>query len=163
LGVRADGSILVGGLFRVLGGQRRTGIGLLNADGSLARSFDFGTNNAVVLAFALQENGRVIIGGSFDTLGNHVRKGLARVNPDGTLDETFAPFASAGVSALALEENGNLIVAGYFGALNGQPRSRLGRVQNTDAATVSLSYDGSTIRWLRAGGAPYLRNVLFSR
>src|SRR2546427_688361 len=42
LAVQADGKILVGGGFAMLGGQSRTNIGRLNADGTLETSFNPG-------------------------------------------------------------------------------------------------------------------------
>jgi len=42
LAVQTDGKILVGGWFTTLGGQSRTNIGRLNADGTLDTSFNPG-------------------------------------------------------------------------------------------------------------------------
>src|SRR5438445_7846083 len=44
LAVQADGKILVGGNFSTLGGQSRTNIGRLNADGKLDTSFNPGAD-----------------------------------------------------------------------------------------------------------------------
>src|SRR5712692_5434563 len=47
LAAQADGKILVGGFFATLGGQSRTNIGRLNADGTPDTSFTPGADNTV--------------------------------------------------------------------------------------------------------------------
>src|SRR5260370_18131187 len=60
LAVQADGKILVAGRFTTLGGQSRTNIGRLNADGTLDTSFNpgasggLGVNPPAVFSLALQ-------------------------------------------------------------------------------------------------------------
>src|SRR5690349_390242 len=53
LAVQADGRILVGGYFTSLGGQNRTNIGRLNADGTLDTSFNLRAIDGVS-TFAVQ-------------------------------------------------------------------------------------------------------------
>ena len=53
LAVQADGKILVGGDFTTLGGQTRTNIARLNADGTLDSTFNSGANG-VVISLAVQ-------------------------------------------------------------------------------------------------------------
>lgn len=82
LAIQADGRILAGGLFTLLGGGGngvtvRNRLGRLNvADGSVDASFDPNAN-ATVFALALQADGRVIVGGDFTSLGA-VPFGVAR-------------------------------------------------------------------------------------
>ena len=45
-------------------------------------------------------------------------------------------------------------MGGSFSSLAGQSRSRIGRLNNTDPATQDLSYNGSSITWLRSGASP---------
>src|SRR5258708_33167490 len=47
LAVQADGKILVGGFFSALGGQSRSYIGRLNADGTLDTNFNPGASELV--------------------------------------------------------------------------------------------------------------------
>src|SRR5260370_747742 len=64
LAVQADGKILVGGQFATLGGQSRSSIGRLNADGTLDLSFNPGADS-VVFSLAVQADGKILAGGAF--------------------------------------------------------------------------------------------------
>jgi len=55
--LQADGKILVGGGFTTLGGQSRSYLGRLNADGTLDTAFDPGANS-LVYSLAVQGTGR---------------------------------------------------------------------------------------------------------
>ncbi|MEI7938830.1 MAG: immunoglobulin domain-containing protein, partial [Verrucomicrobiota bacterium] len=153
LAVQADGKILVGGDFTTLGGQTRNRIGRLNADGTLDSTFNPGAN-AYVYSLVMQADGKILVGGYFTTLGGQTRNRIGRLNADGTLDSTFNPEADSSVYSLAVQADGKILVGGYFTTLGGQTRNRLGRLNNTEPATQSLSYDGSTITWLRGGTSP---------
>ncbi|WP_198973132.1 delta-60 repeat domain-containing protein, partial [Xylophilus sp. ASV27] len=85
LAVQPDGKVLVGGGFTQLGGQTRTYLARLNADGSLDTGFNPDANNAVY-SLAVQPDGKVLVGGAFTQLGGQTRNRLARLNADGSLD-----------------------------------------------------------------------------
>jgi len=124
LALQADGKIVVGGNFNMLGNQPRNYIARLNADGSLDSSFspdaDF-----VVYCLALQPDGKILAGGVFGRLGGQPRDSIGRVNPDGSLDMSFNPGASGGgpygtvVYALAVQADGRILVGGRFSNLGG--------------------------------------------
>lgn len=119
--VQPDGKILAGGGFTKLGGggtgtTTRTGIGRLNADGSLDLSFNPGTNGSVI-EFALQADGAILVGGGFTQLGGSTRRYIGRLNADGSLDTGFNPGASNTVYALAVQSDGKIVVGGYFTTL----------------------------------------------
>ena len=160
LALQPDGKILVGGYFTTLCGVSRSYLGRLNSDGTLDSSFNPGAN-ASVNSLAIQADGRILVGGFFTTLGGQGRAYLGRLNADGTLDNTFNPGASSSVLSLAVQTDGHILVGGYFTALGGQNRSRLGRLTATDPATQSLSFDGSTITWLRGGTSPEVWRTAF--
>src|SRR5437899_2480116 len=82
--VQADGKIVVGGQFTMLGGQTRINIGRLNADGTLDTSFNPGANY-VVTSLGVQADGRILVGGQFFTLSGQSRNNIGRLNADGTL------------------------------------------------------------------------------
>jgi uncharacterized delta-60 repeat protein len=83
LAVQEDGKILVGGTFTTLGGQPRSRIGRLNADGTLDTDFDLpGGANDRVSVIALIEDGTALVGGTFTTLGGLPRNGIARLVGD---------------------------------------------------------------------------------
>ncbi|MGO8674914.1 MAG: hypothetical protein ACLQVX_03465 [Limisphaerales bacterium] len=56
--------------------------------------------------------------------------------------------------SVAIQADGKIPVGGWSTELGGQPRRSLGGLNNTSAATQNLSFDGSTIPWLRDGTSP---------
>ncbi len=82
LAVQTDGKILVGGGFTTLGGQPRTNIVRLNADGTLDNGFNLGAGSlySYVSSLAVQVDGKILVGGDFTTLGGRARRYIARLN-----------------------------------------------------------------------------------
>jgi len=161
LALQADGKILVGGDFIALGGPCNCSwLGRLNADGTLDSAFNPGANNHV-LSLAVQADGKILVGGWFTTLGGQTRNYLGRLNADGTLDSGFDPGADSGINSLAVQADGKILVSGNFSSLAGQPCNGFGRLNNTEPATQSLSFDGSTITWLRGGASPEVWRTTF--
>ena len=138
LAAQADGKILVGGWFFTLGGQSRSFIGRLNADGTVEATFNPGANSQVY-ALVVQADGKILVGGGFTTLGGQSRRGIGRLNADGTVDATFNPGVSSTVYSLALQTDGKILVGGYFSTLGGQSRNNLGRL-NADG-TVDATFN----------------------
>jgi len=131
LTVQADGKILVGGDFTQLGGQARSRIGRLNANGTLDTSFNPGVSSGGfpnVRALALQADGKILVGGSFTGLGIQARNNIGRLNADGTLDISFNPGANNVILALAVQADGKIVAGGNFTQLGGQSRNRIGRL-----------------------------------
>src|SRR6266851_1591525 len=62
LAMQADGKILVGGYFTILGGHSRNYLGRLNADGTLDTSFNPDVN-FWVNSLAVQGDGKILVGG----------------------------------------------------------------------------------------------------
>ena len=160
LAVQADGKILVGGWFSSLGGQTRTNIARLNANGTLDASFNPGANNGIT-TLVVQADGKILVGGYFSALAGRARNNIGRLNADGTLDTTFNPGASTSVFCLAIQADGKIIVGGMFTALSGQTRYNIGRLSNTGPATQCLTYNGSTVTWLRGGTSPEVWRTTF--
>jgi hypothetical protein len=52
-------------------------------------------------------------------------------------------------------------VAGLFTSLGGEPHTDIGRLRNTDPATQSLAFKGSTLTWLRGGTSPEVWRTSF--
>lgn len=152
LAVQADGRIVVGGRFTMLGGgaagsSPRSFLGRVNADGTLDTGFELGTN-AWVYALAVQADGKILVGGRFTSIGAGTsmtaRNYLARINADGTLDTGFDPGANDWVNALAVQPDGKILVGGRFTMLGGggtgtTPRQLLGRL-NADGS-IDTSFD----------------------
>jgi uncharacterized delta-60 repeat protein len=157
LAMQADGKVLVGGAFTTLGGQARANLGRLNVNGTLDTTFNPGANGFVE-SFAVQTDGKILVGGAFTALGGQSRSHIGRLNTNGTLDSIFSPQPAGGsfatVSALALQADGKVLLGGSFTTLDGQPRLNLARLNNTEPATQTLGYAGTTVTWLRGGTSP---------
>jgi uncharacterized delta-60 repeat protein len=160
LAVQADGKILVGGLFTTLGGQSRNYIGRLNTDGTLDTTFNPGADDYVD-SLVVQADGKILVGGNFTTLGGQSRNHVGRLNADGTLDTSFDPGADNDVFSLAVQADGKILVGGQFSTLGGQSRNNIGRLNNTGPATQSLTFDGSTLTWMRGGTSPEVWRTTF--
>jgi uncharacterized delta-60 repeat protein len=136
--VQADGKIVVGGMFSTLGGQSRSSIGRLNADGTLDTGFNPGASSTVY-SLAVQTNGQIVAGGFFTTLGGQSRSSIGRLNADGTLDTSFKPGAIGPVNSLAVQTNGQILVGGQFTTLGGQSRSYIGRLNANGTLDTSFN------------------------
>ena len=143
LAVQTDGKILLAGVFTGLGGQGRTNIGRLNADGSVDSGFNPGANNRI-LSLAVQADGKILVGGSFVTLGGQARNRIGRLNMDGSLDSSFIPVgANAEVACLALQPDGKILVCGAFSMLAGQACSYIARLNANGSFDSSFNRDVS--------------------
>ena len=163
MAVQADGKILVGGAFGTLGGQQHLRLGRINAEGTLDNTFN-ASPNGVVNCLAVQTDGKILVGGYFTTVGGQPRNHIARLNNDGTTDLAFNPGASGGgdnVRGLAIQADGKILVGGFFTTLAGQACKFIGRLNNTDPATQQLTFDGSSISWLRGGTSPEVSETSF--
>jgi len=127
LAAQADGKILVGGHFSTVGGQPRSRIARLNADGSLDTLFNPAAND-VVFSLAPQPDGKIVVGGQFTTLAGQTRTYIGRLNANGSLDGAFDPEANGRVYTIALQTDGKILLGGDFGAVTGQPRNRIARL-----------------------------------
>jgi uncharacterized delta-60 repeat protein len=165
LALQADGKILVGGAFTMLSGLPCNNLGRLNPDGTLDNDFNGGVEGppsvAPVSSVTVQADGKILVGGLFTTLGGQPRANMGRLNADGTVDIGFNPGADGWVTSMALQPDGRILVSGAFRTLGGQSRVGIGRLNNTEPATQSLSFDGSTITWLRGGASPEVWRTTF--
>ena len=79
IAIQADGKILVGGDFTIIGGATRNYIARLNPDGSL--DTDFNPNaNSTVHCIAVQADGKILIGGVFNVISGVTRNCIARLS-----------------------------------------------------------------------------------
>ncbi|RYD33566.1 MAG: choice-of-anchor D domain-containing protein, partial [Verrucomicrobiaceae bacterium] len=181
--VQPDGRVLVGGKF---GGSDSpypsVGITRLMPNGELDEDFQEvvatkAPNNpffdGAVRSIALQADGRILVAGDFTSFRNPVlgqpriiRRGVARLFPNGSLDQTFdAKIDSAfggtpSTIGVSLQEDGRILIHGKFLTLNGTSRPKAARLTNY-SGTQQLTYDGTTIRWVRGGSSPEARSVTF--
>ncbi len=149
IALQSDGSVLLGGHFHQINGQRRAGVARLYPDGSLDESFDpdvRGVRDFPLLtgvrAVAVQLDGKILIGGFFSRVGTTTRNGIARLNHDGSLDSSFNPGTGlAGdwfgeppfVGAIAVQANGKVLIGGLFTSFNEFSRQGIARL-NADGS-----------------------------
>jgi uncharacterized delta-60 repeat protein len=167
LALQADGKILLGGDFTILGGPTRKYIGRLHSNGILDTSFnpaaDYGGNGSVY-SLAVQADGKILVGGKFTSIGGKQRSYLARLLPNGQADHTFnaaiahnfVPIVSAGALS-----DGATLVSGSYTRLGGEQRTNLARLNPTDPTTQEITFDGATLTWWRSGTGPELPQVWF--
>src|SRR5258708_22093736 len=86
---------------------------------------------------------------------------MGRLNADGTLDTGVKGGTNLDVYSLAVQADGKILVGGYFTTLGGQSRNYIGRLNNTGPASQSLTFDGSTLTWLRGGASPEVWRTTF--
>ena len=158
LAIQADGKILVGGDFTLLGGggagvTSRNYVGRLNPDGSLDLTFNPGAN-APLNVLALQPDGEILIGGEFSLVGGSgtgttPRNHLARLHADGSLDLTFEPDNGGFVYGLSVQANGQIVVGGcsFLLRLNSNGSRDLSFDPGVDSCviTVAVEPDGQIL------------------
>ena len=99
IAVQADGKILVGGNFTIIGGQTRNRIARLDATTGLADSFNPNANDSV-RSIAVQSDGKILAGGFFNganSIGGQTRNRIARLDPTTGLADSFDPNANSTV------------------------------------------------------------------
>lgn len=127
----ANGQILVGGTFTTIGGQARTKIALLNADGTVAPGFNVNialTTGSMVRAIALLPDGKILLGGTFSNVNGQPRDYLCRLNADGSLDAGFNLNTNNDVEAILVQSDGKILVAGRFSTIGGQAHGKIARL-----------------------------------
>ncbi len=124
----ADGRAYVGGAFLRAGGQRRTSVLRLTADGAVDPGFLPPEIDGSVSALAAQADGKILITGSFTRVDGVLRPRVARLGPDGRVDPGFN-VGGAGPSstplAVAALTDGNIVLGGSFSTYNGTNVNRL--------------------------------------
>ena len=106
-------------------------------------------------------DGRILVAGLFTTLGGVNRSYLGRLLGNGGPDGTFNPAANNVVYSLAIQADGNVIAGGDFTILGGKTRNRLARLSKVVAANENLTFDSSSISWLRDGNSPEVWRTSF--
>ena len=134
--VQADNSIIIAGSFANVKGSgvgqsntARNNIAMLNADGSLAGSYNPNANGDINILL-LEPSGNLLVGGAFTNIGGSGRNRVARLLPSGSA-EAFNPNANGTVYALARESDGSVLIGGAFTTITGSTRNRIARVNSS--------------------------------
>jgi len=88
IALQADGNILIGGSFTVVGGEQRNRIARLDSNGTIDMGFNPYPNNPVN-SIAVQSDGKILLGGLFTTFGNpadRLQRYIARLNAGFTVN-----------------------------------------------------------------------------
>lgn len=136
-----DGRIVVGGAFTTMNGISRSGIALLETNGTVIPTFNPGSGVVgTVYAVAVQPDGKIIIGGDFESFNGALVPYLARINPDGSIDPTFdaGTGPDGAVRAIAIQPDGKILIGGSFTEVNGTPRGRLARLSASGAVDIAF-------------------------
>lgn len=152
LAIQADGKILVGGNFTMMGDESVVRFVRLNADGSIDTTFTHEVYG-IVRSIALQPDGKIVVAGNFSGYVNgHLQRYVLRLNPDGSKDQSF-DFGFEGfealytqVKAVTVQADGKILAGGNFMIFNNEPQGMLIRF-NADG-TKDTSFD------IGVGGAP---------
>ncbi len=131
--VQADGKIVVGGVFTMIGGRARNYIARLDATTGLADSFDphADSDRPVVTgvhAIALQADGKILAVGYFTSIGGQERHHIARLDPKTGLADSFNPNSQNVVYSIALQADGKILVGGFFDSMGGEIRHNIARL-----------------------------------
>jgi uncharacterized delta-60 repeat protein len=129
MALQPDGKVLVSFKGRA-SGLTNTATGRLNSDGTL----DSGFNSAIrgtANSLTIQADGKILV----------LSSALNRLNPDGSLDAGFDSPTNLVGTSLGLQSDGKILVDGH-------------RLNNTGPASQALSYEDTTITWLRRGTSP---------
>ncbi|MDF2967548.1 MAG: hypothetical protein K0Q93_1326 [Nocardioidaceae bacterium] len=162
-----DGRAVVGGLFTGVGGQARSNVAAIRADGKVDRQFNPGTDGQVRAVAASEDGSVIFLGGNFSEAGGAPRANLAAV--DAVTGVALASWqADTGglnpdVNSLAVQGN-RLYVGGRFARIDGTGSKRLVAIDtvtgdlvpgfepapDNKVTEVVVSPDGATVY---AGGA----------
>jgi hypothetical protein len=126
----------IGGTFTSVGGESRSKIAHILADGSVDPNFNPGVpgQNSAVNALAVSGDGSTVyVGGGFENIGGQTRNNLAAVE---AATGTVTNFNPAGLGTdgqvFALKVSGTQVyVGGQFEKLGGQTRNGLAKVAGT--------------------------------
>ncbi len=158
--VQADGKIVIGGEFTIVGGVTRNNFARLNADGTLDAAFNPNANG-IVWSTTVQADGKILIGGLFTTVGGVTRNRIARLNADGTLDPAFNPNAGGDVYSTAVQANGKIVIGTNTSIVGGVTRNGIARLENDPATQTLTVLSANRIQWLRGGASPEIGQVTF--
>ena len=152
MALEADGSILVGGNFGIVGTTAINRIARLSQGGTLDTTFNPGANGPV-LALAVQPDARILVGGAFTTASGTGANLVARLNPNGSRDASFTSPLITGsafvglesVNSIALQPDNSILLGGKF-------------VSGTTSGIIRALSSGTLDAGFSAGTGAYLVN-----
>ena len=164
LAMQGDGKILLGGSFTYFqSGIANSSLARVNTDGTRDTNFNsrIANSGAPVTGLAVQQDGSILAGGQFASVGGVSRTNIARLMSDGQLDTNFLCSADQPVNCILQQSDGKILLGGSFFSVSGVSRRAFVRLINTAPVSDALSFDGSTLSWLRGGPGPELLRTRF--
>jgi hypothetical protein len=140
-----EGALIVGGEFSEVGGQSRSRLAKVLADGSVDEDWN-PAPNAVVRSILVREQD-VFVGGQFTQIGGQPRRSLAKLSAvgSGTADPVWNPAPQfdfgPSINAMVTDCEGNLFVGGNFDTIGGQERSYLAKISATGTGTAAPEWE----------------------
>ncbi len=150
-----DGKVLIGGDFVNVGGQSRTALARLNADGTLDTGFNANITSCCTTNLRhieLLADGKILIAGTFSNVGAFQTYNVARLNADGSADTTFTSALNGGsgtVIDIERQSDGKLLIAGSLGTVGGVNNRIMLRL-NTDGSNDSSFNNVTVDSWRRS-------------
>ena len=146
IAVQADGKILVGGNFNIIGGQTRFNIARLDPVTGAADSWNPNAGGGIVYSIAVQADGKILAGGLFTSIGGQPRNRIARLDAVTGLADSFNPNANSTVNAIAVQADGKILVGGGFTSVGGATRNHIARLDPTTGLADSFE-PGREVQW----------------
>jgi uncharacterized delta-60 repeat protein len=156
-----DGDILLSNISTTVNGSHRQRTVRLSSAGAVDSSFSLITNDRIG-SMAVQTDGSIVITGTFSTVNESPRSRLARVTSSGALDTTFRSlsFSNGSFYSMAMQPDGGIMLSGSYSSIGGVERPNLTRLQNGTGTSSFVQVDAGTVRWMRSGALPEVRDVI---
>ncbi|MEM9481245.1 MAG: delta-60 repeat domain-containing protein, partial [Verrucomicrobiota bacterium] len=137
IGIREDGTILVGGRFRLPGDENYYSLMLLDNSGTPISQFgpDFEalSGRASVKTLSILRDGSVLAGGFFTTVGTDSINSIALFSKDGVLDSTFSVSFNkigGGITKIVRDWQDRILIGGTFSDVGGVEHKRIARLMS---------------------------------
>lgn len=140
LAIGPSGSLFVGGLFSVPGGNGNLIKVSTAGSGSQDPLWNLFVNSSV-FALAVDGAGQLYVGGNFTQITSLTRNFIARISPSGVADANWNPDASSQISSLALDGSGNLFVGGLFATIGGASRQRIAKLSTGGTGAADANWN----------------------
>ena len=131
MALQADGRILIGGTFSMIGDVPRFGLARLMPDGSLDTGFvPIGSLAQFVVAIHVLPNGQILVSD-----GSQIQ----RLQASGTVDNSFGPVnVSGSVTSMLVTADHRILIGGLFTAVNGTSRQHVARLNANGSLDTSF-------------------------
>lgn len=143
----SPGKFIIGGSFRTYNGIRRSGIAMINIDGTLDLSFnDFsGITNGVSTGSTVLDieivGAKIIIVGGFNSYNGLSANRIIRLNSDGSIDNNFNVGTGPNNSINTITSSGDnkFLIGGNFTTYNGTSRNKIAKINYNGSLDIAFN------------------------